>query len=379
MPAEGHRARRGWGARGVAATAVVALGATVLAACGTNTAAKLPPKQAVGAAFAKVQGQSGISLRVTLGLTASQIGQLASEHGGGGIPANAAQGIAQSAIVFSFETGNGEAWNSPQARKDSNDRFDFGLQVGSSMPVELRYVGQALYGRIQLGPLLAAFGGAPDTATKFASEAQFLNRYVPGVGAAGKGDWVSLSKASLHSLLGLFKTFAKAGQGTSSASSQALISAVSSAFKNNATYTSAGTSNGRDAYTVTVALQTVVQQVGAAVEAYASSVPGLSGKIDSSKIAAFESKVPAQMTMQLYTKSGKTQEVDVDVNQFLPAADKAPFAIPLRFELSEPSGISAPSGATQLDLSKIGSLITGLFSAAGSSSSASSSTSVVSP
>lgn len=371
MPADGYRVKSGRAGRGATVAAVVALATVALPACGSHTAAKLPPKAAVAAGFSKLRAQSGVSIRITLGVTAAQIRQLASAHGGGGIPSNAAQGITESALVFSFETGNGEPLNSPQARKDANDRIDFGVQVGSSMPVEIRYIGQALYVRIQLASLLAAFGGSPDSATKFGTEMQHLNQYVPGLSALGQGNWVSLSKASLQPLLGLLKMFAKSGQGASAASAQALVNSISSAFKNNATYTSVGTSNGRDQYAVTVALQTLVQQVATAIETYASSVPGLSGKIDSSKIAAIASKVPAQMTLQLYTEGGKTQEVDVDVNQFLPPADKAPFAIPVRFQLSEPNGISAPSGATPLDLSKIGQLITGIVSGLGHSGSAS--------
>jgi len=136
---------------------------------------------------------------------------------------------------------------------------------------------------------------------------------------------------------------------------------LKSAFKNNATYTNAGTSGGRTRYNVSVALQALVQQAGTALETYLATIPGVGNKISSADISKAASDVPAQAQLQLYVKNNRAEEIDIDVNQFLPAKDKAPFQIPIRLVIGQPGTISAPSGATQLDLSKIGTLISGML------------------
>jgi hypothetical protein len=330
------------------------LSASSLAAC--STLAKLTTKQAVGNSLSTLQDQSGISLAFSVGLTPSQITQLADEHGGSGIPAQVAQTISQSSIVLSFATGNGEELKSKQTEKDRSDRFDFGLKIGSTMPVEIRYVGQALYARVQLTQLLSDFGQGASAAAGIQSALQKGNQYVPGLDALGQGKWVSITKASLAPLLAIFKQLETSALGRSSLSQYKAC-----AFKNNATYTNAGTSGGRTRYNVSVALQALVQQAGTALGTYLATIPGVGNKISSADISKAASDVPAQAQLQLYVKNNRAEEIDIDVNQFLPAKDKAPFQIPIRLVIGQPGTISAPSGATQLDLSKIGTLISGML------------------
>jgi hypothetical protein len=364
MKLTGRNPVRHPGKRVCAVVAVGVLSASSLAAC--STLAKLTTKQAVGNSLSTLQDQSGISLAFSVGLTPSQITQLADEHGGSGIPAQVAQTISQSSIVLSFATGNGEELKSKQTEKDRSDRFDFGLKIGSTMPVEIRYVGQALYARVQLTQLLSDFGQGASAAAGIQSALQKGNQYVPGLDALGQGKWVSITKASLAPLLAIFKQLETSALGKSSlsqykASALKLEGDLKSAFKNNATYTNAGTSGGRTRYNVSVALQALVQQAGTALETYLATIPGVGNKISSADISKAASDVPAQAQLQLYVKNNRAEEIDIDVNQFLPAKDKAPFQIPIRLVIGQPGTISAPSGATQLDLSKIGTLISGML------------------
>jgi len=363
-----------------AVLAVGALSASSLAAC--STLAKLTTKQAVGDSLSALQDQSSISFAFSLGLTPGQITQLADAHGGSGIPAPVAQTISESSIVLSFASGSGEELKSKQTEKDSADRFDFGLRIGSTMPLEVRYVGQALYARVQLTQLLSDFGQGQAAAAGIQSALQKGNQYVPGLEALGQGQWVSITKASLAPLLAIFKQLETSSLGKSSVSQYKagalqLEGDLKSAFKNNATYTNAGTSGGRTKYDVSVALQSFVQQAGTALETYLASIPGVGSKISSADISKAASHVPANAQLQLYVKNNRAEEIDLDINQFLPAKDKAPFQIPVRLVIGQPGTISAPSGATQLDLSKIGTLISGMLGglASGSASLGSSSTS----
>ncbi len=347
-----------------AMVAVGVLSASSLAAC--STLAKLTTKQAVGNSLSTLQDQSSISLAFSVGLTPSQITQLADAHGGSGIPPQVAQTLSESSIVLSFATGSGEELKSKQTEKDHSDRVDFGLKIGSSMPVEIRYVGQALYARVQLTQLLSDFGQGPSTAAGLQSALQKGNQYVPGLDALGQGKWVSVTKASLAPLLAIFKQLESSALGKSSVSQYRtsalqLVGDLKTAFRDNATYTNAGTSGGRTKYDVSVALQSLIQQAGTALQTFMGSLPGVGNKISNADISKAASHVPSQAQLQLYVKNNRAEEVDVDINQFLPAKDKAPFQIPVRLVIGQPGTISAPSGATQLDLSKIGTLISGML------------------
>ena len=360
----GRNPRRSLDKKVWSVVAVGALAASSLAAC--STIAKLTTKQAVGHSLSNLQDQSSISFAFSLGLTPSQITELADAHGGSGIPSQVAQTISQASIVVSFSSGSGEELKSKQTEKDSSDRFDFGLRIGSNMPVEIRYVGQALYARVQLSQLLGDFGQSMSAAAGIESDLQKGNQYVPGLDALGQGKWVSVTKASLAPLLSIFKSLENSSLGKSSvsqykAAALQLEGDLKTAFKDNATYTNAGTSGGRTRYDVSVALQALVQQAGSALETFMGSFPGLGDKITSADITKAASLVPADAQLQLYVKDNRAEEIDVDINQFLPAKDKAPFPIPVRLVIGQPGTISAPSGATPLDLSKIGSLVEGML------------------
>jgi hypothetical protein len=123
-----------------------------------------------------------------------------------------------------------------------------------------------------------------------------------------------------------------------------------------------------------VALKSFVEQAGPAVQSFLSSLPGgLGSKITNADIAKAASEVPAHATMQLYVKNDKAQEIVVDVNQFVPAKEKLPFAVPVQVFIGEPGAVHAPAGATPLNLSNLGQLFAGMLGGNSSSAPASAS------
>ncbi len=114
-----------------------------------------------------------------------------------------------------------------------------------------------------------------------------------------------------------------------------------------------------------------MEQAGAALQSFAASLPaGLGNKISQADIDKAASEVPAHASLQLYVKNDKAQEIVIDVNQFLPAKDKAPFAVPVDLFIGESGAIHAPVGAKPLDLSNLGQIIAGMLGGSSSSSSA---------
>jgi hypothetical protein len=357
----------------VAASLVAVCG---LAACGNIT--KLTTEQAVADSFSRLQSQSSISVAVSLGLTPTEIVTLSEHNGGKAIPLKAAESLSDASLVFSMATGDGNSLETSQANSDKANSYDIGLRIGSSMPVEIRYVNQTLYGRVQIPQLLQDFGQPASDGQSVEGALTRADQYVPGLAALAEGRWVSVSQASLQPLLGLLKTFgapsAPGGQSSSAssigASVQKLENGLKNAFKNNASFSNAGTTGGRTRYNVTVALKSFLEQAGPAVKSFVSSLPGgLGANMSNANISKAAAKVPAHATMQLYVKNDKAQEIVVDVNQFLPASQQLPFAVPVQVFIGEPGAVLAPTGAKPLDLSNLGGLVAGIMGGHSSSSS----------
>ncbi len=180
--------------------AVSLVAAVCLAACGTI--AKLTTEQAVADSFSRLQSQSSISVAVSLGLSPQQIITLSKSKGGSPIPLQTAKTLSETSIVFSMATGHGENLKSTQAKSDAANSYDVGLRVGASMPVEIRYVNQALYGRVQIPQLLQDFGAPASDGQSAEAALGRANQYVPGLADLAQGRWVTVSKASLQPLLG---------------------------------------------------------------------------------------------------------------------------------------------------------------------------------
>lgn len=357
MSRQGHRGGR-------VGLAAVAGGALLLSACGTaaNPATKLPPQQAVTSGFSAAVAGSSESIRVSLGLTGSQVLQLAHATGGKDVTAQQADSLAASSIVVDVATGHGEKLGSAQASSDTANKFDFAVQVNGTSPLEVRYLGQTIYLKADLTTLARDFGtGTSTTPGRFSAALQKGNQFVPGLAALGQGRWVSLPLSSVRSLFNQFKSQIPASGATAGNKTQILNAEqqLRAALASNTTYASAGTHGGRSEYTVTVQVHSFVQQ---ALSAFTGLVPatGLGSLNPSQMISKAAAKVPANQTavFQVFESGTKVNEIDLDLRQFDP---KLPFAVPIRAALGSAPALSAPSGVTTLDLSKLPLLLGGLF------------------
>lgn len=321
--------------------------------------------------FVNLGKQSSISLQFSVGVTPSQAQQIDKT-----ITSQQAQAISTGSVFIDVQTGHGEALDSAQAKKDSATSFDVGLQIGSTTPVEFRYVGQNIYVKADISGLLTTLGLPTSDAAQFQSGLQSANTYVPGLSALGQGQWVEVSRASLQPFLGLVKGAggSQSTQQTSSAANK-LRSDLEAAFKSNTTFKADGTSGGRTHYQSITAIQPFVQQALTAFNNDISALPGGSliiGKVFSG-LSKDVTKIPAGLTatFDFFVQDNKVQEVDLDTNQF---EHKYSFPVPIKLVLGSATNITAPSGATQLDLSKLPQLLGGLVGklglGAGSSSGA---------
>jgi hypothetical protein len=364
------RYRRQFSGRvGVAGLAAVMAGALVLGACGSSAPASAPPKQAVNQAFRALGSQSGLDLHISLGVTAAQLQQMARADGGSSaLTPHVADDIASSSIVIDYNTGNGKAINNTAAATDHAQQFGLAVQVGTSDPIQLRYLDQTIYLRADVATLLRDLGQDPSKAAGFGQAVQGANQYVPGIAALGQGNWVSVPVSALTGLLkGLPAAGSSAATPASPAVSKQMLSQLHQAFTSNATYTDLGTKSGRTEYQASLAVRPFVQQALSAVGSSLgslSNVPGASsitGSINSSI-----NKIPAnqKLLVDVWVSHNKVQEIDIDLNQF---SHKFAFAVPVRILIGPGAPVTAPAGATPLNLSKLGGLLGGMLGGASSS------------
>ena len=376
-------------------TSVVAIGALgaglTLGACSSGSksasgggavqkVSSADPQQAVSAAVGNLGKQSDIGVRFSIPISEAQAQQVETRTGGSKMTPAQLKALTTGVIFLGEKTGHGEALDSAQAQHDSLNSVDLGLSFGPSTPLEFRYVDQSAYLKADLHQLLSDVGQPPSKADTVTRVLPQIENYVPGISALGRGQWVEVSHASIQALEPTFKQLQQQGAqsgGTTPAGFQQSIlklrSELIGAVQSSSTFAHVGTSGGRDHYAVTVNLHNLVATVLPELQSAFGSVPGLGARLGGIDSAA--AKVPAGRTavIDAYVSGNQLSEADVDVDQFIPAGQKPGFPVPLRMAVGSAS-ISAPSGATQLDLSKLPGLLSGIvgnLGALGGSSSAS--------
>jgi hypothetical protein len=180
--------------------------------------------------------------------------------------------------------------------------------------------------------------------------------------ALGRGDWVSVPAAQLTALLQGLQSEIPAGLGSSSSAApgqqmQQTWTQLRNAFNDNAAYAKVGTHGGQTHYTATLALKPFVQDVEQSLPAALGSIPGASsvGKQIDSAVGQLGNR---KLIADVWVSGNKVQEIDVNLNQF---DHKYGFAVPLRIQIGPGASVVPPSGATPLNLSRLGSMLGGML------------------
>jgi hypothetical protein len=124
---------------------------------------------------------------------------------------------------------------------------------------------------------------------------------------------------------------------------------VRQAFTHNATFTNSGDHGGRTEYSVRLASQAFVDQLLTSVRTAAAGDRSIAGLLD--HLPRRVTAIPAaqRTVFQIWVKDDKVEEIDIDLNQF---AHTVPFALPLRIVIGAGTPVTAPSGATAVDLGR---------------------------
>ncbi|MGC8512771.1 MAG: hypothetical protein ACP5P1_07030 [Acidimicrobiales bacterium] len=365
-----HHVRRPVATRlGTGALGVATLG-LVISACGSSTKTAASTSSSTGSASSALAAsigalgnQSSVEARFSIDVTAKQAAEIAGKAGSASSASAMGKALSSGSIFFAEQSGNGEPLDSKTAASDSANSYDFGISFGSSTPVEVRYVGQALYLHLQASELAADLGEPASAAAPVNSELVKLNAEVPGLATLASGGWVEISKSALSPLIGDLKSLGTSGSSAGPAKSISnlvnLRTSVLAAIKANSTVTSLGSTGGRQEYAVAVQAKALASSIDTTLNSASGMVPSVGNKLGglSKSLASIPSNLV--VTIDAYTSAGKLAEADVDLDQFF-TTNKPSFPVPLQMTITSTS-ITAPSGATELNLSNLPSLVGGLL------------------
>ncbi|MDX6232496.1 MAG: hypothetical protein QOH68_1480 [Nocardioidaceae bacterium] len=319
-------------------TATLAVGATVaVAGCGNGSSGGAEDtdgsKGALVAGVSQLAAADVLTTTLQLDVTPDQLQQLA-ESSGDDLSTTAAEAISSGRLVI-------------ETTKDKT--FSLTAVDGGKKLLEIRVVDNDLYlkGDLQAGFELA---GNPDGLDKVKAQAARLPDFV---GAFINGDWVSLDAQALSGLAGSFG--ATATSSPSGDEGPQLLAQLRRTIESDITVKEVGTDSAGDHVQLSGDARALAADLQEAIQ---KTVPGgaaLAGRLDASTT---ESRT---ITLDAWVNDGALSKLSMDLAQFddnneLPEGTKLP--IVLTFEQSGHT-ISAPAGATPVDLSQLGPLLSG--------------------
>lgn len=353
--------------RTLAAGAAAATTLALLAGCGSSSgsgtaSSSQSPKQEFASAISSLN--DGDTLLATFRVDAPAAALLGLASNSGDVTPSDRRAIAVVAGGdITVEVKGDKNLSSYKPGDKQHPAVEFKVDSNGSSIVDVRSVDQTAYFHVDVSKILQ-IAGQP------ASKLTDLQRQIPPTLGFAKdllaGKWVSLNLPQAQTLLKSISGAAGA-QAPSAKQGQQLVNRLKATLLADTTVTRPSTGGDQgDHLVLTARTRQVLTDVAS----------DLSSVLPSQAFSQFRpSDVPDRtVTIDAYVKDGILSKLSLETTQFASAADKAKLngtkvPLVLTFDTSGPS-IDAPSGATPIDLSKLGGLL-GQLGAASSSASGS--------
>lgn len=341
---EGLRQRR---LVAVAATAV--LGTGLLAGCGGSNSVSTSPSSKLLADFHNLQSGSSLTTTLKLGGGAQALTQLSGA--GGHIPPKTAKALSEISLRVVEHAPSGTLRSETQAHKVPDTEFQ--VLVANHPYADIRYVGGALYLQADVHGLLTKFGAPKDVFGNLQAEVSQGPKFI---GALLSGKWVSLPQSTLSSLQDELKSVLQQQPGSSSttATGQKLLKDVRSIYQKDVKVKQTASSGATRTYTLSGNESTIGR---AFINDIASLEPALRQQLSKQPTPNIPNKtISAQVTVT----GDDVSQISLDVAQFIPN-NTSHVSFPIVLQLSTAATtVAAPSGATPVDLSQLGPILSQL-------------------
>jgi len=276
--------------------------------------------------------------------------------------------LLSSQLIIGTETSDGKSLTqSASAGAGNSGKFELALSSNGANLASIEVLGSTLYARVDINQTATTYGLTKGKAEQAQQELAQAGSSIPGLSALSAGKWVSLDLTPLLQLeqKSASTSTTTSGSAVSPASEAALVSAFLQAFEQNSQITEVGPADGGTKYQAVVREKALVTALGQA----SASIPGLGSEANK----ANASNIPATqtLTVDVVVKGGALTDLQLPLNQFDKTNQlKGPLTLDVGF--SGAPTITAPQGATAVDLSGI---LSQLGSLSGGSSASSSATS----
>jgi hypothetical protein len=308
------------------------------------------------------------SLKADLHLDISQglLSQLEASSGGSSTSIALGEKLLQSHIIIS------ESSNGPLANVTSTTpaAVDFTIVTGGSTLAEFRVVDGNLYARADLSTIASWAGQSLSTLQGQLSTAPSQVR--TWLQAAINGDWLELSKQQLTAVDGLLQQRASASTGAAGsltpAQAKQLVQEIESVtkgvfVKDVSVADKGATSKGEELVLTADARTSLTDIVNGVLPILQRIYPSLSASMSASQLQQGLTQVPHRnVTADAFVSNGSLSELSLDVLQFAPpnTPNIAGQHMTVVYDFTPNTGaVTAPSGATQLDLTSLLSALGG--------------------
>jgi hypothetical protein len=334
------------------AAVVLTATASLLAGCGggssgggsTNTSndSSLSPQAELTSAVQALGNASTLTASLKLGASGSQVlSFVTAQDKSAKLTSAEAAEIAGISLNFEVSAPSGQKL-SQLTGLTSEGAANISVVEGAKSLITIRFINKTLYLQADLKDVLNALGQASTYRQMTAAAGQ-----LPGfLGALVQGKWVSLPLSTLKQLTGSLGSVASATPN--SADSSRFLSAIEGLLTKDVTVTRTS-SGSTDNLTLTANLRTLAGDV---TSTFATLVPGAGAALGKADVSSAPNK---NVTLDATVTNGTLSTISFDLGQIAKSGNGT---LPIELAFT-PSGtaISAPSGATAVDLSTLGSLL----------------------
>jgi hypothetical protein len=261
-------------------------------------------------------------------------------------------------IVVKFTVSASKPLKDLKSGENANVELD--LTAGGTEFLDVRSVSGALYAKVNMPQFLQLSGKSASSLTS--QFAQAPADFQAPLQALMAGKWIGVSASDVKGLETMLQNVGSGGDLGSSPTSSSTTSAgtqmlagIESELMKALTQDASVTDKGNGQYQVSGKVKTIGQDLLQAVTPALNAVPGKS-KTDIDKLRQNLNSVPdsENMTFNIWTKSGQISELQVDLAQFMSAADSHGGHLPIDAKFSQSaSSVSAPSDVTNVDVQKL--------------------------
>jgi len=376
--------------------------AVAIGVAGCGTAQQISAKDAVTNGLTSLGDAHNVALTVTLDTTVADVAAISKAQGD---PMSASEQktfalVLKGDIVYDVQAAGGKTFaQAAKAQKNvaqpksvtdlfgdpaalsaalkRENPFSISAHLSGNSLFDFRMVDGVLYLRADVKKILTLAGQDPAQLNSALSQ---LPPSMSGIAVAAKGKWVSVDLVKAAAAVngkGLLKSLPTTPVPSSAATTadlQKLLADLKVAYSEKATITSLGNSSRGAGYRLSAPAKQIAQAVSADLVA-------MLGKTTGPQIEKEIGKIPDKsFSLDVWVKDDKLSDVSVDLTQFI---DKVPAGKKLAINIVVDAGggaVSAPSGATAIDVKSLLSLIptsalSGLASSSGSSTGSGSSSS----